>query len=322
MSTTILERQFETLSLTSEETTAMKRVVAVSREFFDLPADEQARLRFHELGYVLGLRVVGDETGEVSGSPADLNISMSFMPAQFSAMIMNGRLTKVLERLPNEQIELSMELFAAYGGLLQYFVQRSETMLTAVAEEYGRNAPFFTSTELLPYSWVQVNYLDPHTAHPRPYMQYPHNDGHLLTFASSDVAGLELSDPAQTMEVYENKRDKDTVDGVPAELGFDKTTVFIGDALTDLVDGNRLGGVPHHVRNYNKKRLSVINFINPNFDRLTVRRFAAKGVLDLAFWRHYQHRFGLPTLHRDPESPATMHDVHCSEACEYHRRAA
>ncbi len=310
MKTGILDDGYRVVTFEAHTAHAMSELVDATRAFFELPHDARAHFKFKDHGYLLGLRDPYDENGEVAGNPYDLNSSFTYMHDQLRALRCNGRWSKAQKAAGVEAADRAERLVQAGAVMMRSYTNIGSQILREQLELVNPriNPEPFTADQLMHHSWIQLNELIqgevPRELGGRAMGQYVHNDGHLITFGSSDVAGLELVDHEQATRIYNGQQDPNTSTGIPAELGFDRATVFAGDILADLVNGTQLGGMPHQVRNNGIDRLSVICFINPYFEfkGLTLPRWNGRGEIEGDRWACYQSRFGLPRICSNPEA--------------------
>jgi hypothetical protein len=299
-------RGIETVELDPSARARMQTMVGAARAFYEMPRTVQALFKLREQGYIYGYR--GQEDGDES-RPNDLNKSMSYMRDQRDVLRRNGRLGRILRVLGAEEKHRYEALEAACDEMLDVYTRIASRIVCELLSERDRRldpSPFLPAA-LAHHSWIQLNYLDVREVHEtkRKMVQFVHKDGHLLTIGSSDKPGLELVDAEEAQRAHDEPAYVDEVRGLPAELGFDRATVFLGDITTELMRGDAEGGVDHQVRFYpGDDRLAPIFFANPYMapGRALRRWDDPSKAVDLAKWAVFQNRFGVPTICSDPEA--------------------
>ena len=155
-------------------------------------------------------------------------------------------------------------------------------------------------------TYAQVNHYEP-VRHRRELLTDPHEDGHLITLASTNAPGLEI---------------KVNGEFVPANVTPDHFVVMPGSLLS-LMTGDRVKPGYHQVRNSRRAdpRCSMMYFVNPEIDqplRPWIENDSNRGIDIIERANAAPKQFGNPSLEDTLSGHADIRTVspHMADAAQ------
>lgn len=223
--------------------------------------DEKTKLRHGSSDFNFGYRPYGRQYS-LSPDRPDMNSSFTYWANDPS-------------KVPGHEADTAAPFLNALGAYWQVAADAADQVLTGLADHYGyRDDLGFRTSSYLEINW----YL---RVPARDLLQDRHEDGHLLTLATSDGPGLEIEIGGEMQQ---------------ATVGDGRLLVMPGSVLTAMTAG-QIPPLYHQVRNHRlERRITTLFLANPRLDRnVTPYTAAGGGAADIAaLARTSGSMFGLP----------------------------
>ena len=228
----ILENGFAITTVDNATAFRISQVFVESHRFFN--GSKREKLAFSWPDILEGYRELGAEYSQNPGRP-DLNESYSVVKANQAIM----RAMRWSEK---------NAMFGSMSSLLESYFYLANSIFEMLRLQLNSEGDELICAGL---TYLQVNYYHP-GLEKRLFLQDAHEDGHLVTIASSFEPGLEIK-----------------VDGVfrPVEVARNQVLIMPGSLLT-IMTGGKVSPLIHRVRNVKgvKDRASLMFFVNPDLD--------------------------------------------------------
>ncbi len=254
----------EWIETSADTAAALTSLLAEAHHFFASSPEEKALVAAKST--MTGWRSVGIEYSQHPDRP-DLNETFCYRSAD--DQVTDSWASTLLDHCRTAQRALD--------------VVATET-LDRLAETLGVSAAV-PSVRTGSESWLQLNFSRPSVAK-RPFIQDPHEDGHLVTFLLADADGLEVNSPSDHW--------------TPVLPTPNRLICFPGECGA-LLTGDAIAPMAHQVRahSYVPIRISMAYFVNPDLDQVLNPwiKNERNAEADLLRWgQQNPTRFGLPAL--------------------------
>ncbi|MFG2844257.1 hypothetical protein ACGF12_13945 [Kitasatospora sp. NPDC048296] len=255
----LLDRGHATIPLPTADTEVLAELRTQAAWFFT--QDEETKVRHGSRDFNFGYRPYGRQYS-ISPDRPDMNSSFTYWADDPT-------------KVPGHEADTVAPFLKALGAYWRVAADAADQVLTGLARHYG----YCDDLEFRTSSYLEVNWYlrDP----ARDLLQDRHEDGHLVTLATSDGPGLEIETGGAM------KR---------ATVGDGRLLVMPGSVLTAMTAG-QIPPLYHQVRNHQlERRITTLFLVNPRLDRNVAPYTAAggEGVDIAALARTSGSMFGLP----------------------------